>query len=177
MLYQADDSLVSLLQKIKQIKALIPSLPNDAEISLEDLQKLESNVSELLESFDYCFSCRNSLSDLAKFTAFLYKSKCCLESQRLSFLQQAQQQAQYIVSDTDSEFSSGLYLGDIGNGFYNLGRYEEAILSYDKAIEFKPDDHEAWNNRGNALGNLGRNEEALKSYQQALTINQNRHRL
>jgi tetratricopeptide (TPR) repeat protein len=46
--------------------------------------------------------------------------------------------------------------------------YEEAIASYDKALEFKPDDHQAWYNRGIALDDLGRYEEAIASYDQAL---------
>ncbi|BDA65900.1 hypothetical protein CAL7716_000660 [Calothrix sp. PCC 7716] len=45
-----------------------------------------------------------------------------------------------------------------------LGRFEEAIASYDKAVEIKPDFYEAWNNRGNALRNLERFEEAIISY-------------
>ncbi|MBW3585367.1 MAG: tetratricopeptide repeat protein, partial [Cyanobacteria bacterium 0813] len=45
---------------------------------------------------------------------------------------------------------------------------EEAIASYDKALEFKPDYHEAWFYRGYALGNLGRWEEAIASYDKAL---------
>jgi tetratricopeptide (TPR) repeat protein len=49
---------------------------------------------------------------------------------------------------------------------------EEAIASYDKALEFKPDYHEAWNNRGIALGNLGRWEEAIASFDKALESNQ-----
>jgi Flp pilus assembly protein TadD len=32
-----------------------------------------------------------------------------------------------------------------------LGRLEEAIASYDQALEIKPDKDEAWNNRGYAL--------------------------
>ena len=36
----------------------------------------------------------------------------------------------------------------------NLGRYEDAIASYDQALEIKPDKDEAWYNRGVALGNL-----------------------
>ncbi len=46
--------------------------------------------------------------------------------------------------------------------------YAKAIASYDKALEFKPDKHEVWNNRGIALGNLGRLEEAIASYDKAL---------
>ena len=51
-----------------------------------------------------------------------------------------------------------------------LKQYENAIASYDKALEFKPDYHEAWYNRGSALYNLGRLEEAIASYDKALEI-------
>jgi tetratricopeptide (TPR) repeat protein len=51
-----------------------------------------------------------------------------------------------------------------------LGRYEEAVASYDQALKFKPDKDSAWYNRGNALGNLGRYEEAVASFDQALKI-------
>ncbi|WP_293330454.1 tetratricopeptide repeat protein [Microcoleus sp. CAWBG58] len=53
--------------------------------------------------------------------------------------------------------------------------YARAIASYDKALEFKPDLHEAWYNRGNALGNLGRLEEAIASYDKALEIKPDKH--
>ena len=49
-----------------------------------------------------------------------------------------------------------------------LGRLDDAIASYDKALEIKPDDHEAWYNRGVALGNLGRLDDAIASYDKAL---------
>jgi tetratricopeptide (TPR) repeat protein len=49
--------------------------------------------------------------------------------------------------------------------------YEEAIASYDKALEFKPDDHQAWYNRGIALDDLGRYEEAIASFDRALRLN------
>ncbi|MGB7058773.1 MAG: tetratricopeptide repeat protein, partial [Geitlerinemataceae cyanobacterium] len=53
--------------------------------------------------------------------------------------------------------------------------YEEAIASYDKAVEFKPDLHEAWNNRGVALGNLGRYEEEIASYDKAVEFKPDDH--
>jgi tetratricopeptide (TPR) repeat protein len=53
--------------------------------------------------------------------------------------------------------------------------YAKAIASYDKALEFKPDKHEAWNNRGYALGNLGRLEEAIASYDKALEFKPDKH--
>jgi tetratricopeptide (TPR) repeat protein len=50
-----------------------------------------------------------------------------------------------------------------------------AIASYDKALEIKPDFHEAWYNRGIALGNLGRYEEAIASWDRALEIKPDDH--
>lgn len=41
-----------------------------------------------------------------------------------------------------------------GNDQYERGEFEEAIASYDKAIEFKPDNHEAWYGRGIAIRQL-----------------------
>ena len=50
------------------------------------------------------------------------------------------------------------------------GKYEEAIKSYDRAIEIDPKKTEAWYNRGDSLGKLGRHEEAIKSYDRAIEI-------
>jgi tetratricopeptide (TPR) repeat protein len=44
---------------------------------------------------------------------------------------------------------------------------EDAIASYDKALEIKPDYGEAWKNRDNALGNSGRLEDAITSYKKS----------
>jgi tetratricopeptide (TPR) repeat protein len=39
--------------------------------------------------------------------------------------------------------------------------YAKAIVSYDKALEIKPDLHAAYYNRGIALDDLGRLEDAI----------------
>jgi tetratricopeptide (TPR) repeat protein len=57
-----------------------------------------------------------------------------------------------------------------GSTLNQLGRYEEAIASYDHSLEIKPDNDSAWNNRGNALDNLGRYEEAIASYDHSLAL-------
>jgi tetratricopeptide (TPR) repeat protein len=46
--------------------------------------------------------------------------------------------------------------------------YEEAVASFDKAIELKPDDDAAWYNRGFALDELNRYEEAITSFDKAI---------
>ena len=57
-----------------------------------------------------------------------------------------------------------------GTELVEQGDFVAAIASYDRAIEIKPDDHEAWSNRGNALRILGKNEEAITSCDKALEI-------
>jgi serine/threonine protein kinase len=51
-----------------------------------------------------------------------------------------------------------------------LGKYQEAIASYDKALALKPDCAFAWNNRGNTLRYLEKYEEAIASYDKALAL-------
>ena len=51
-----------------------------------------------------------------------------------------------------------------------LGRYEQAIESYDQAIALQPDHATSWYNRGNSLDNLGRYEQAIESYDQAIAL-------
>ncbi|MCP2732259.1 tetratricopeptide repeat protein, partial [Limnofasciculus baicalensis] len=62
-----------------------------------------------------------------------------------------------------------------GNQQDEGGDFLGAIVSYDRAIEIKPDYHKAWGNRGNALGELGRLEEALASYDRAIQIKPDSH--
>jgi tetratricopeptide (TPR) repeat protein len=52
---------------------------------------------------------------------------------------------------------------------------EQAIVSYDWAIEIKPDKYEAWYHRGNALDELGRYEEAIASFDHVLEIKPDVH--
>jgi tetratricopeptide (TPR) repeat protein len=68
----------------------------------------------------------------------------------------------------ESLFSFGLILDE-------MERYKEAIRCYDKAIEIKPDKHEAWYNRGAALDDLGEYREAVASYDKALQIKPDKH--
>uniref|UniRef100_A0ACD5GZI5 Tetratricopeptide repeat protein n=1 Tax=Desertifilum tharense IPPAS B-1220 TaxID=1781255 RepID=A0ACD5GZI5_9CYAN len=49
-----------------------------------------------------------------------------------------------------------------------LENYEQAIASYDRAIELQPDNPQLWYNRGNALYHAEAYEEAIASYQDVL---------
>jgi len=53
----------------------------------------------------------------------------------------------------------------------NLGKFDEAIVCFDRALEINPEYAEAWYNKGFALGNLGKFDEAIVCYDRALEIN------
>lgn len=54
-----------------------------------------------------------------------------------------------------------------------MDQNKEAISSFDKTLEIKPDFYEAWNNRGAALDNIGRHKEAVSNYNKALELKPN----
>ena len=53
----------------------------------------------------------------------------------------------------------------------SAGELEQAIASWEKALNINPNLSEAWHNRGSALGRLGNYEAAIDSFQNALSIN------
>ncbi|SMN16475.1 TPR domain protein, putative component of TonB system [uncultured Candidatus Thioglobus sp.] len=80
-----------------------------------------------------------------------------------------------IVNSTDSKeqtasayFNIG-YLYDELDGKDNL---QKAIDAYQKAIEIKPDDHEAYYNMGIAYNKLSKHNKAIDFYNKAIDINQ-----
>ena len=57
-----------------------------------------------------------------------------------------------------------------GVALKELGRLDEAVASYDKAIQIRPDYADAYSNRGAALQELGRLGEAAENYRKAISI-------
>src|SRR5271156_5556813 len=58
-----------------------------------------------------------------------------------------------------------------GVALQGLGRFEEALENYDRALALQPNNAVLFYNRGRVLQDLARFEEALDSYRQALRIN------
>lgn len=74
---------------------------------------------------------------------------------------------------TEQSFS----LSDSYDSLYQQGKvqndskqYEQAITSFDRALQYNPNAHDAWYCKGNALFYLKRYEEAINSYEQATRI-------
>jgi tetratricopeptide (TPR) repeat protein len=62
---------------------------------------------------------------------------------------------------------------DRGLTFYNLGKYKEAIKSFDKALDIDPRDATILSNKGASLNNLGKYKDAIKCLDKALEIEPN----
>ena len=63
------------------------------------------------------------------------------------------------------------YLLSLGRTLQFQGRHEDALKTFDKAVQLKPEDAELWKHLGNALVDLKRPQDALLSFQQALKLN------
>ncbi len=63
------------------------------------------------------------------------------------------------------------YLFTLGRTLQLQGRLEDALKTFDKAIQLKPDDAELWKNLGDVLVDLKRPQDALLSFQQTLKLN------
>ena len=84
------------------------------------------------------------------------------------------QQALMQASQLLEQFPKSINLYNIiGAANKGLGKLEEAIEAYTKAISLKPDFAEAYNNMGNVLQEQGKLEEALEAYKKALSIKPN----
>jgi tetratricopeptide (TPR) repeat protein len=60
-----------------------------------------------------------------------------------------------------------------GIGLQSLGKYQEAIGYYDRALAVEPNNLIALNKKGQALVGLGRYQEAISSFDKALSIEPN----
>ena len=68
--------------------------------------------------------------------------------------------------DHDSIKANDLFVE--GKRLHDEGKYEEAVASFDKAIEIKPEFADVWNSKGEALRALKKYEEAIASYDKAI---------
>ena len=72
-------------------------------------------------------------------------------------------ESQKIPAPVEALFNRGLEYAQAGD-------FEEAITSWDKALELNPNLPQGWHNRGSALAELGRLEEAIASFDQTIAL-------
>jgi tetratricopeptide (TPR) repeat protein len=57
-----------------------------------------------------------------------------------------------------------------GDIFSSLGKYDDAISFYDRAIELDPEDARTWNKKGSTLKSLGHLEDAEAAFAKARNL-------
>jgi adenylate cyclase len=90
---------------------------------------------------------------------------------------------QYCMDETDKAIASlqtalrlnpyppPYYYGHLGNAYRHVGRYEEAISGYKKAIQISPNFQAAYIGLVSSYSLLGREEEARSAAQEVLRVN------
>ena len=65
----------------------------------------------------------------------------------------------------------------INRGFslFGVGRYDEALRAFDKAIDLQVDSADAWYGKGISLGNLNRHEDAFKALEKVIKLKHDYH--
>jgi tetratricopeptide (TPR) repeat protein len=79
----------------------------------------------------------------------------------------------YLVENVEAQSTNSSSVDELineGDSLFNQGRYEEAIIWYDKALKIDPKAVDALIKKGAALDTLGKKQEALASLDRALTI-------
>ncbi len=62
------------------------------------------------------------------------------------------------------------FLVTLGVALRNLGRHEDALKVFDKAVQLKPEDAQLWYQLGSALLDAGRSSDALLCFEHALAL-------
>ncbi|MBR8839434.1 MAG: tetratricopeptide repeat protein [Stigonema ocellatum SAG 48.90 = DSM 106950] len=77
----------------------------------------------------------------------------------------------YITHTINSANATELYKQ--ANTLYELQRYQDALTSYEQAVEIRPDYAQAWNGQAKTLSELKKYQEALTAYDKAIQIQPN----
>jgi hypothetical protein len=89
--------------------------------------------------------------------------------------QQLEEKSEFNVSQkietNETEIASAELWLEKGNYLYEQGRYDEAVVFYDRSLLLNPQLDAAWFNKGNALYMQGNYDKALQAFDRTIEIN------
>lgn len=148
-------------------------LKRQAEAFQKRIEQLEAEFDSQLSQLKLLFSDAQKgkdqiIQELAQIVPSPMREAAPPETQkRIHAL--TQQLEQLKSTNAQLSFTASDYVGQ-GNALYFDNRFEEAIASYDKAIQMEPDSAKAWFSRGAALAKLQQYEEAIAAYDHATQL-------
>ncbi|ACL05116.1 Tetratricopeptide TPR_2 repeat protein [Desulfatibacillum aliphaticivorans] len=84
-----------------------------------------------------------------------------------------EQYTRYLEMNQNSPEYAAPALNNRGTLYWVLGRYDEALQDFDKAVDMQPDSALNYINRGNVYADMGDVERAIEDYNQAITLDPN----
>jgi tetratricopeptide (TPR) repeat protein len=158
----------------KQLEAEVTAeFKKQTEVLQQEIEKLKAEFEDQLFQLKGLFSDTQKekdqiIQELSEITPSLIRDSTTPETQQK--IQALTRQLELLKSQNSQlSFTVHDYI-EQGKAFYFEGRFEEAIASYDKAIQIEPDNPKAWFSRGAALAKLQRIEEAIAAYENAIQI-------
>lgn len=150
----------------RQLEAIFKDVKQHIQEKVENIE--ESILEDILS--DAQVKKTNILQQLSNLTPSLWKIPDTNQPLIQEKIQQLTTQLEELkAKNPQLFFTVDDYLRE-GDALFFEGRYERAIISYDKVIKKQPNCYLAWASRGWALRRLGRYEEALNSYEKAIDI-------
>ena len=160
------------LDIIEQLRKVVGTLPPavSAPKPIEDLEKLKPKFAEEIRGMEANIvkEFKESIEQAKLDTISLGEEKKEIPpelSERLKGLEEKLDEMRGLgfMTDAGTAFLRGNY-------FYNQGKYEEALASYNWSLEVEPNTPGTLNNRGITYGELEKHEEALADYNRSLEI-------
>lgn len=173
-------SSVERLERIAELRNIIV-LPNiDAE-KKADLLVTQGLFFECENSYQNAISCYKKATEIYPSDARVWNKWGRTLCDNLGQAEDAIPKFDIAIENTP-EFAYAWYCR--GVALYELERYEQAIFSYEKAIELQHHNKAielqptllpvwVWNNHGSTLAKLGRYDESINSFDKAIGINEN----
>jgi Tfp pilus assembly protein PilF len=110
---------------------------------------------------------------LGMIAGYIEKKEKGYEPEAIDIHEKIQKNVDSATKNAEIEIADVGSLTREGKDLDNLGKHNEAIEYFDKAIKIDPNYADAWNNKGVALKNLGKHNEAIECYDKAIKIDPN----
>ena len=175
--------LMELQQTIAELEATEPDSPNlanlyeslgdiyEQQIKQEQSPNPQQNASQGFYAFRQAISRYYNQADYSSQSIALLKLGNFLSNQSLfADALDIYQEMLIIARQMRNHWNEGIALGSLGNAYYSLDQFDQAVASYNEAIKITPDNYDAWNNRGVTLAKLGSYEESISSFDKILAI-------
>jgi len=139
-----------------------PSPKTVAEGYLAFYEKYSSNIAYLDSAEKYIIYLQSSESILSRFNTII----------RLYFLKEDYQKVTYYAHQVHLDnIHDAWTIYRIGEGYYQLGQYKEAMMYYEKAVELMPLNVDYLNKLGSSMMALNDVNEAKRVFEQILALN------